>query len=355
MIQREPNSAPRRTCAVNPHDLIRTARRLTESGATQPTQADRRRAVSTAYYAMFHCLAASAADLFIGTEHNPAWHRTYRALEHGRARSACRKAQTMREFPAEIRDFAKTFVELQIEQQRADYALDTDRYEKCDVLRRIESAEQAISRFEQANVDARCDFAAHVLYGENTLICKMRGVLREENIHEVDLIGKVRVQHNVSLEWQFPSGVYGFSVILDNGEKRALFDEATGKGLCRLNNIDEFKPICGNQYALYWGQDKNVGSRLRQHPTNQKKVGIIRLKTYDSLRNKDIFCGIIVVDDPDNIERLLHDTFPDLLKTTKNIQQSSPTGTSTGTGPEPSNSASTMDSRTGNPCPGDAD
>ena len=40
-----------------PHDLIQTARRLTESGAVQPTQADLRRAVSTAYYALFHCLA----------------------------------------------------------------------------------------------------------------------------------------------------------------------------------------------------------------------------------------------------------------------------------------------------------
>ena len=41
--------------AVNSHDLIETARRLTESGAAQPTQADLRRAVSTAYYGLFHC------------------------------------------------------------------------------------------------------------------------------------------------------------------------------------------------------------------------------------------------------------------------------------------------------------
>ena len=153
---------------MNPHELMEVARVLAESGHAPPTQARLRRAVSTAYYAMFHCLAASAADLFIGTVRNPAWHRTYRALEHGRARSACRQAQTMREFPAEIRDFAKVFVELQKARQEADYALDMDAYRKSDVLRRIASAEQATSRFEQADVAARRAFAAHVLFRQRS-------------------------------------------------------------------------------------------------------------------------------------------------------------------------------------------
>ena len=152
---------------MNSPDLIEVARALAESGAP-PTQARLRRAVSTAYYAMFHCLAASAANLFIGTVRNPAWHRAYRALEHGRAKSACRQGQAMREFPAEVRYFADVFVVLQVERQKADYALDTDAYEKSDVLRRIVSAEQAISRFEQADVAARRDFAAHVLFRQRS-------------------------------------------------------------------------------------------------------------------------------------------------------------------------------------------
>ena len=113
---------------------------------------------------MFHCLAASAADLFIGTERNPAWHRTYRALEHGRARNACQQGQVMREFPTEIRDFAKAFVVLQKARQQADYALDADAYRKSDVLGHIASAELAIGRFERADVAARRAFAAHVLF-----------------------------------------------------------------------------------------------------------------------------------------------------------------------------------------------
>ena len=149
---------------MNSRDLMEAARTLTESEHGRPTQARLRRAVSTAYYAMFHCLAASAADLFIGRTRGPAWHRTYRALEHGRARNACRQGRIMRQFPAEVRSFAEAFVVLQNERQQADYALDTDAYQKSDVLEYIASAELAINQFEQADIKAKRGFAAHVLF-----------------------------------------------------------------------------------------------------------------------------------------------------------------------------------------------
>ena len=153
---------------MNSTDLIEAARTLTESSGAPPTQAGLRRAVSTAYYAMFHTLAESAADLFIGTERSPAWHRAYRALEHGKARNACRQGQTMREFPAEIRDFAEAFIVLQEARQQADYALDVGAYEKSEVLGRIASAERAITRFEKAPVEAKRGFAAHVLFKQRS-------------------------------------------------------------------------------------------------------------------------------------------------------------------------------------------
>ena len=168
MIQRKPESAPG-ICAVSPHDLIEVARALAEPGHAPSTQARMRRAVSTAYYALFHCLAASAADLFIGTARSPAWHRTYRALEHGRARNACRQAQTMREFPVEIRDFAEAFVALQKARQEADYALNTPAYQRSDVRDQIASAELAIRQFGQAAVDARRSLVAHVLFRQRPL------------------------------------------------------------------------------------------------------------------------------------------------------------------------------------------
>ena len=153
---------------MSPHDLMEVARALAEADAAPSTQARLRRAVSTAYYALFHCLAASAADLFIGPERNPAWHRTYRALEHGRARSECRQVQTMPEFPVEVRDFAGAFVALQKARQEADYALDTPTFQQSDVLGYVLSAELAIRQFEQAAVDARRGFVAHVLFRQRS-------------------------------------------------------------------------------------------------------------------------------------------------------------------------------------------
>ena len=150
---------------MTPLDLIETARGEMELGSRRPTQASLRRATSTAYYALFHCLASSAANLLIGRIRSPAWHRVHRALEHGRARSACHHEQ-VKGFPTEIRNFAKTFLTLQRARQQADYALDSSTFYKSDVLVDIASAESAIEQFQQVDVDARREFAAQVLFRE---------------------------------------------------------------------------------------------------------------------------------------------------------------------------------------------
>ena len=153
-----------RACAVNPRDLIQTARRLTESGAPQPTQADLRRAISTAYYALFHCLSGTAADLLTGASPgSPEWQQVYRALEHGKARGACQQHGALRAFPMEIRRFAEAFVELQKARQQADYAHE-GQYSKLRVLAMIDAAEDAIVQFEQAEARHRRSFAVHVLF-----------------------------------------------------------------------------------------------------------------------------------------------------------------------------------------------
>ena len=70
----------------------------------------------------------------------------------------------MPEFPVEIRDFARAFVELQKARQEADYALDTLTYQQSDVLGQIASAELAIRQFEQADMYAKRSFVAHALF-----------------------------------------------------------------------------------------------------------------------------------------------------------------------------------------------
>ena len=103
-----------------------------------------RRAVSTAYYVVFHCLAGAAANLLVGRSRGSAWHRVYLALEHGKAKSACGHKQAMKRFQPEIQYFADTFVILQDARHRADYALE-GRYYKLDVLADIDQAENAIT------------------------------------------------------------------------------------------------------------------------------------------------------------------------------------------------------------------
>ena len=144
-------------------DLIETARGLTELSPRRPSQANLRRALSTAYYAVFHSLAATVADALTGKRRGEAWHQTYRALEHGSAKRACQNVQAMREFPPEIQGFAEVFGILQSARQRADYALD-GRYDKAGVLVEIGRAEKAIAWLEAADLHHRRRFAAHVLF-----------------------------------------------------------------------------------------------------------------------------------------------------------------------------------------------
>ena len=148
---------------MNSRDLIETARGLTELSRRRPTQANLRRAVSTAYYAVFHCLARTVADTLMGKRRSDAWHRAYRSLEHRGAKNACTNKQAMQGFPAEVRDFAGTLIILQKARERADYALEGDYY-KLDVLADIDEAETAIAKLDRVNAQHRRGFVAHVLF-----------------------------------------------------------------------------------------------------------------------------------------------------------------------------------------------
>ena len=80
-------------------DLIATGRvtLIPQSPGTQPGAAALRRAVSTAYYAMFHALAASNADALMGTPNDElttdAWVQIYRGLNHNQTRAQLQQNQ----------------------------------------------------------------------------------------------------------------------------------------------------------------------------------------------------------------------------------------------------------------------
>lgn len=152
---------------MNAGDLLGSAERLLTTGPGRPADADLRRAASTIYYAAFHCLAKTCADTLIGQEGpsrpSGTWLRTYRALEHGRAKQACRHQEGLRGMSYSLREFARLFVDLQDNRHRADY--DPVWYPDPKTIEdRLGVARQVIRRFESTPLRDRRDFAAHVLF-----------------------------------------------------------------------------------------------------------------------------------------------------------------------------------------------
>jgi hypothetical protein len=81
-----------------------------------------RRAVSTAYYAMFHALCRLCADQLVGGKHEktPAWQRVYRAIEHKTAKNALLRKEVTDLHPI-LTTFGVTFAILQDKRVAADY------------------------------------------------------------------------------------------------------------------------------------------------------------------------------------------------------------------------------------------
>ena len=81
------------------------------------------RAVSTAYYAVFHALARNNADNIIGDPTNPAmasdWIDAYRRMRHGYA--AAQLQQHMFTLDRSGREFSEDFINLKAARETADY------------------------------------------------------------------------------------------------------------------------------------------------------------------------------------------------------------------------------------------
>lgn len=91
--------------------------------STQPSTGAIRRAVSTAYYAMFHALVSSSAEVLVGLPVDAvtraAWLRIYRMTNHGFARSQLQNNRAT--FSPDAQIFADIFCHLQDERHNADY------------------------------------------------------------------------------------------------------------------------------------------------------------------------------------------------------------------------------------------
>lgn len=115
--------------AIDSFDLLKTAEKIAApDGPGRPLATHIRRAVSTIYYALFHCISASNADMLVGKQRSKryskeAWNAVYRALSHRQAARRCERLDEIR-FPMEIQDVAYYFCLFQVLREISDYSPD---------------------------------------------------------------------------------------------------------------------------------------------------------------------------------------------------------------------------------------
>ncbi len=131
----------------------------------RPRQVMLRRAVSTAYYAMFHALCQSNADTLVGQSppdpHSDLWLETYRALQHRTAKNRLASYIQLAQDPV-LRDFGQLFGTMQQQRISADYNPHA-RFARSEVVTSIERTEAAIHAFYNTPTPTRRRLAIYLL------------------------------------------------------------------------------------------------------------------------------------------------------------------------------------------------
>jgi len=113
----------------------------------------KRRAVSTAYYAVFHALAGLCADDYI---------RVYRSLEHGTLKTAFNAPPLNR--VGTLQKIGSSVVELQSERIRSDYLPSHALYTKDQCRALVELAKSAITAIAALSQSDRRSLAVVLLF-----------------------------------------------------------------------------------------------------------------------------------------------------------------------------------------------
>jgi len=136
---------------MNPDHLLEHADVLIGAGLSsgRPGQADLKRGISSAYYALFHFVMSAAVDMALGktAPRDSLYARAYRSLTHEDLR---KRSGTARAISANIKAFADAIVELQEARHNADYD-PLFRVSKSEAIAKVLTARDAIAKFESAS------------------------------------------------------------------------------------------------------------------------------------------------------------------------------------------------------------
>jgi hypothetical protein len=163
---------------LNPQHIFEQAEKLiVPPPAGPPRQVDIRRAISAAYYAVFHFVLAAAADEFIGStkRNTPLYSLVYRSIDHRGLRDLCNESRKQHPggkyqkyvpgngFGPDIRNFADGLVELQERRHSADYDPSVC-VKTSDALIAIAQARSAVNLFKNAEATERKTFLSLLLF-----------------------------------------------------------------------------------------------------------------------------------------------------------------------------------------------
>ena len=154
---------------LNSDHLFEQADKLISSPpAGPPRQVDLRRAISSAYYGLFHSCLVAAADEFVGVTQRATsrYALVYRSIDHKTLREICSEAKKQTPlgkyvpyfpgggFDANIQAFSTAAIELQQKRHGADYN-PQPRFRTSDAQLAVSTARSAVQRFKAANDEHR--------------------------------------------------------------------------------------------------------------------------------------------------------------------------------------------------------
>lgn len=162
---------------LSPEHLFEQAQKLITSQGGRPRQVDIRRAISAAYYAIFHATITAAADQFVGVSNRDEsrYGLVYRSVDHAWLRKLCEEVQkpTMSSklkryapatgFGPNIVALAAAVEELQEKRRSADYDV-MIRMNRSDAALAISTAQAALDRFGTASQPERIAFLSLLLF-----------------------------------------------------------------------------------------------------------------------------------------------------------------------------------------------
>jgi hypothetical protein len=143
-------------------DLLVLAGHLARLEPGRPKQVSLRRAVSTAYYAVFHALAALCAEELVGWS-RPWEHFApiYRSLEHAAAKKLFHRNGAT--YGREGAVIGNTFILLQERRHTADYDPLPFPFGRSETLELIEQARQAIQTIRALPSERRMLLAVNLI------------------------------------------------------------------------------------------------------------------------------------------------------------------------------------------------